>query len=305
MNALIAVGAFIAGVQAQIIGIASSGSKDTSLGRATNWLAFIGLTLDLIGTSTGVARALLLQAAIRRTHRLAVRLTGQIDGARHELSELLRRHSSNSNNSSEGTSEFESESKSDPTADARARALVTRSVPAISRVMALLAQDGRFGVQTAENITEIEEAGAAVLNALGSGSTRASPAHGLTNAGAWRRRVGSIRATMFWDFVLPHMHVQGLGHIPVASLAGGALGLLATVALLAASSQQRGVWISCTTIAVNTLTFAALPTTNAHTRKRSVLYDQVEEMLDICPPVEPPVYHGKDLDTLPPKEEDV
>jgi len=201
-----------------------------------------------------VARALLLQAAIRRTHRLAVRLAGQIDGARHELNELRRR----------------GDSVSDQAADARARAFITRSVPAISRVMALLAQDGRFGVQAAEHITEIEEAGAAVLDVLGSGSTRPTRAgsrlrsRSLMGAGVWRKRVGSIRATMFWDLVLPHMHVQGLGHIPVASLAGGALCLLASVALLAASSQQRGVWISCTVVAAGTLAYAALPTSSAH-----------------------------------------
>jgi len=125
------------------------------------------------------------------------------------------------------------------------------------------------------------------------------------NAKVWRKRAGSVRATVFWDLVWPHMHVQGLGHIPVASLAGGALCLLASVALLAAASQHRDVWISCTVIAAGTLMYAALPTTDARKRKRSVLYDQVEEMLDSCPPVEPPVYHGKDLDTLPPMEQDV
>ncbi|KAI0277056.1 hypothetical protein BGY98DRAFT_934655 [Russula aff. rugulosa BPL654] len=90
INSLVSVGAFIAGVQTQIVSLANN-NENTTLARATNWFAYVGLTLDLIGTSSGVARALLLQAAIRRSHRLVVRLTSQIDGARHQVRELQRR----------------------------------------------------------------------------------------------------------------------------------------------------------------------------------------------------------------------
>ncbi|KAH9042580.1 hypothetical protein EDB85DRAFT_1915769 [Lactarius pseudohatsudake] len=83
INALIAVGAFIAGVQAQLISVTYS-SNDTALGKATNWFGFVGLTLDLIGTSSSVT--------IRRSHHLAVRLPGQIDGARHAMREQQERH---------------------------------------------------------------------------------------------------------------------------------------------------------------------------------------------------------------------
>ncbi|KAH9177697.1 hypothetical protein EDB89DRAFT_1430818 [Lactarius sanguifluus] len=87
INALIAVGAFIAGVQAQLISVTYS-SNDNSLGKATNWFGFVGLTLDLIGTSASVVRALLLQQTIRRIHRLA----GHINGGRREMREQQERH---------------------------------------------------------------------------------------------------------------------------------------------------------------------------------------------------------------------
>lgn len=223
-------GAFIAGVQAQLIGI-TSGSNRTALNRATNWFAFVGLTLDLIGTSAGVARALLLQASIRRTHRLVVRLTGQIDGARHKVRDLQQR----------GV---------DLSVDPHARAFLTRSVRGISRVVALLAEDGRFG-QSAEEITEVKAAGAAALDALGSGLRKRGSKHLHLFRAMWLRKV-----------VLPHIHVEGLGYIPVASLTGGTLCLLVSVVLYAAASQPRSVWISCAAIFVCMLTSSLVPTTN-------------------------------------------
>lgn len=228
-------GAFIAGVQAQIIGIAE-GNENTTLARATNWFAFVGLTLDLIGTSSGVARALLLQAAIRRSHRLVVRLTSQIDGARHQVLELQRR----------GV---------DLSDDPRARAFLSRSVRTISRIVALLAEDARFGAQSAGDITEIEAAGEAALDALGS-----------TPVSSGRKSPRYLFQKMWFEFVLPHMHVEGLGHIPIVSLAGGALCLLMSVVLHAGNSQPRGIWITCSTIFVCMATFALLPTTNTHSK---------------------------------------
>ena len=244
-------GAFIAGVQAQIIGLTND-SNGTALGRATNWFAFVGLALDLIGTSSGVARALLLQAAMRRTHRLATRLTGQIDGVRHQLRQLQLR----------GTG---------LAADAHARAFLADSVRAISDAMALLAEDGRFGVQAAERIIEIEVAGELALGALGSlPRARARP--------WWRFNWGKqaphlFRALMLWNVDLSNVHVEGLGHIPVASLGGGALCLLTSVVLFAARSQERAVWISCTAIAVSMLICSIMPTTSVHSESISVLID--------------------------------
>lgn len=201
-----------------------------------NWFAFVGLTLDLIGTSSGVARALLLQAAIRRSHRLVVRLTGQIDGARHKVRELQRR----------GV---------DISDDPRARAFLMRSVRAISRIVALLAQDARFGMQSADNITEIEAAGEAALDALGSDPSSSGPKHR-----------NPFRTMWFGNFILPHMHVEGLGHIPILSLGGGTLCLLMSVMLYAGNSQPRGIWITCSTIFVCMITLAILPTTNSHSK---------------------------------------
>jgi hypothetical protein len=196
----------------------------------------MGLALDLIGTISGVARALLLQAAMRRTHRLTARLTAQIDAARHQLRQLQLRGG-------------------DLSADAHARSFLAGSVRVISRVMALLAEDGRFGVQAAERMVEIEAAGEAALEVLGS-RPRPRP--------WWRWRSGKhgphlLRALLLWNVDLPNVHVEGLGHIPVASLAGGTLCLLASVVLFAAVSQERGVWISCVAISVTMLVCSVLP----------------------------------------------
>jgi len=169
-----------------------------------------------------------------------------------------------------------------------ARAFLTRSVRAISRIVALLAEDERFG-QSADDITEIEAAGEAALDALSSGPSSSHRKHRYL-----------FRTMWFGNFVLPHMHVEGLGHIPVLSLAGGTMCLLMSVMLYAGNSQPRGIWISCSTIFVCMITCAMLPTTNSHKRKRAVLYNRVEETLQQCPRVQPPVYsdsfsHEKEL----------
>jgi len=221
-----------------VIGLENDANQ-TVLGRTRNWFAFVGLTLDLIGTSSGVARALLLQAAMRRTHRLVTRLTGQIDAARHQVRELQQR----------GV---------DLSADPAARAFLTSSVRAISRVAALLAEDGRFGVQSAEDVTEITAAGAAALDALG-----------LRSRSGGRKHPRLLRA-LWLGSVMPHTHVEGLGHIPVTSLAGGALCLLVSVVLFAAASQPRVVWISCATIFVGMFACSLVPTTNIHRKSISV-----------------------------------
>jgi hypothetical protein len=212
----------------------------------------MGLALDLIGTMSGVARALLLQAAMRRTHRLTARLTAQIDAARHQLRQLQLRGG-------------------DLSTDAHARSFLAGSVRVISRVMALLAEDGRFGVQVAERMVEIEAAGDAALDALGSGP-RPQPRPWWR----WHRRSGKrgphpLRALLLWNLDMPNVHVEGLGHIPVASLAGGTLCLLASVVLFAAVSQERGVWISCVAIAVSMLVCSFLPS-NPLSKSLSVLW---------------------------------
>jgi hypothetical protein len=180
---------------------------------------------------------------MRRSHRLVVRLTGQIDNARHQVRELQRR----------GV---------DLSDDPRARTVLTRSVRAISRIVALLAEDARFGVQSGGDITEIEAAGEAALDALGP-----SP-----SPSARKIRPYLFRKVWF-DFVLPHMHVEGLGHIPIVSLAGGALCLLMSVMLYAGSSQPRGIWITCSTVFVCMITLALLPTTNSHSKSLNAFGD--------------------------------
>ena len=169
-----------------------------------------------------MARALLLQAAIRRSHRLVVRLTGLIDGAQRQLRELRRR------------------GENIPV-DPHAGDFLTQAVRDISHIVRLLAKDERFGIQSTGVITSIETAVKAALDAQGS-----RPSSGL-----W-----------FQKFVLPHTQVEGLGHIPVLSLAAGTLGLFISVILFAAKTQPRDIWITCCSIFVGILTCAMLPTTN-------------------------------------------
>ena len=148
----------------------------------------------------------------------------------------------------------------DLSADPRARAFLSRSVRAISRIVKLLAEDGRFAAQSAEEITEINAAGAAALDALGP----------LSGAGR-RKDLHLFQTWWLWNFVvLPHIHVEGLGYIPVVSLAGGTLCLFVSVVLYAGASQPRVVWISCTTIFVCMLGSSILPTTNPHSKSMPV-----------------------------------
>ncbi|KAH9006493.1 hypothetical protein EDB86DRAFT_2824714 [Lactarius hatsudake] len=209
INALIAVGAFIAGVQAQLISVTYS-SNDNALGKVTNWFGFVGLTLDLIGTSASVVRALLLQQTIRRSHRLAVRLPGQIDGARHEMREQQERHAA---------------------------------------------------------------------DALGYRPCR--PSRGNWGVHLFRERIRGI---------LPNINVEGIGRVPIVSLAGGGLFLLVSMVLFAGASQPHAVWVSCASIAMGTLFWSIIPTTNPRKRSRAALYDHVEETSEHYPPVNPPVF---------------
>jgi hypothetical protein len=128
-------------------------------------------------------------------------------------------------------------------------------VRAISHIVALLAEDERFGVHSADDINEIKAAGEAALDALDALQS---------SSRRWKTRY--LFRMWFGNFVLPHIHVEGLGHIPVMSLAGGALCLLMSVMLYAGNSQPRGIWITCSTVFVCMLAFAIFPTTNSHSK---------------------------------------
>jgi hypothetical protein len=215
----------------------TSGSTSTVLERTANWFGFVGLTLDLIGTSSGVARALLLQAAIRRAHRLTARLTAQIDSMRHRLRELQLR----------GANTPE---------DASSRACLEH-VLFISRIAALLARDDQFGAQLAENAI------AAPIE-MGLDYTPGTLPRPLWPEPLRRGRhaLHTIHVTL-WRLVRQSVHVEGPGRIPIMSLASGALCLFVSVFLYAAKSQERGVWISCTTIAVSVLICSIFPNGNS------------------------------------------
>jgi hypothetical protein len=68
-----------------------------------------------------------------------------------------------------------------------------------------------------------------------------------------------MRALLLWNVDLQNIHVEGLGHIPVLSLAGGTMCLLASVVLFAAAQQERGVWVSCVVIAASMFVCSILP----------------------------------------------
>ena len=208
-------------------------SNSNALGKATNWFSFVGLTLDLIGTSSGVVRALLLQKAIRRSHHLAVRLSGQIDGARHEVRTQQERQRRSSSTAS---------------VDQHSRAFLTDSMRVISRAMAIFAEDGRFGVQTA----------------AGSGGAQAQVEHDPLGLGSLPSRgKGGIHPFREWVRGML-LNVEGVGHVPIVSLAGGGLCLLLSVILFAGASLPHAVWLSCTSIAAGMLLWSVIPATNPY-----------------------------------------
>ncbi|KAH9177696.1 hypothetical protein EDB89DRAFT_1430657 [Lactarius sanguifluus] len=167
--------------------------------------------------------------------------------------------------------------------DPRSRAFLADSMRGISRVMAIFAEDGRFGVQAAA--AAAAEGGAQMAtaavgsDALGHHSRR--PPRG-------KRGAHPFREWMWW--ILPHVNVEGIGRVPIVSLGGGGLCLLVSVVLFASASQPHAVWVSCASIAVGTLVWSIIPTTNPRKRSRAALYDHVEETLEHCPPVKPPVF---------------
>jgi len=176
----------------------------------------------------------MLQSTIRRSHRLVMRLTGLIAGAQLHLRKLHR---------------FGENTSVDP----RAGDFLRQAVCDISHIVTLLAEDERFGMQSTGVIIEIETAVKAALDAQGS---RPSSSR--------RKSYYVFGRRWFSKVVLPHTHVEGLGYIPVLSLAAGTLSMVISVMLYAAKTQPRDIWITCCSIFVCMLTCAILPTTDPH-----------------------------------------
>jgi hypothetical protein len=217
-------------------------SNSNSLGKATNWFSFVGLTLDLIGTSSGVVRALLLQKAIQRSHDLALAIGGRIDSARHEVraEQERQRHSTSAT----------------AAVDPHSRALLTNSMRGISRIMAIFAEDGRFGIQApAEGGT--------------TGALAPPPVVELDPLGILPSK-GGVRLFREWARGIL-LNVEGIGQVPIMSLAGGGLCLLLSVVLFAGASQPHAVWLSCTSIAASTLVWSVIPSTNPHSTSAPLL----------------------------------
>jgi hypothetical protein len=224
-------GAFIAGVQAQMIAVTYTFSS-TALYKATNWFGFMGLILDLVGASTGVVHALWLQQAIRHTDRIAVRLTSLINGARQELQVATGPGLTRSDPQVLTSLELKIEAISRVIDLLRIGHISLIFVPLFQAFAALYTVPILFDV-----IPEFE-----LLNLLGRGTEHAdSAALNLTQK--------------IFTYV-----VQGIG-APVASLAGGTLCLLVSVILFAGASQPPVVWISCIAIAVSMFTLSIISTT--------------------------------------------
>ncbi|KDQ58959.1 hypothetical protein JAAARDRAFT_56958 [Jaapia argillacea MUCL 33604] len=69
VNALIVVATFIAGVQTQIISLSYT-ADDTNLAKATNFIGFLGIILDILGAAGGVVHTIMLQGALQQLQRL-------------------------------------------------------------------------------------------------------------------------------------------------------------------------------------------------------------------------------------------
>jgi hypothetical protein len=69
--------------------------------------------------------------------------------------------------------------------------------------------------------------------------------------------------------------VQGPGYVPVISLIGGALCLIASVLLLAGASQPRYIWISCTSITAAMFAFTMIPPGITHSKWMDLSFLQV------------------------------
>ncbi|KAI0064319.1 hypothetical protein BV25DRAFT_1914521 [Artomyces pyxidatus] len=93
INSIILVSTFVAGVQAQIL--ASTYVKNqTTLNVVTNVFGFVGLTLDLLGTSAGAAQAISTRQSMARTEDILQHIARSLSEAQsrgQRLEELARR----------------------------------------------------------------------------------------------------------------------------------------------------------------------------------------------------------------------
>jgi hypothetical protein len=84
------------------------------------------------------------------------------------------------------------------------------SVQAISHIVALLTEDRRFGMQSGEDINKIKAVGAVALDMLG------------LDLGLWGwKHLHLFQRMWLGNVMLPHIHIEGLGYIPVMLLVGG------------------------------------------------------------------------------------
>ncbi|KAI0050393.1 hypothetical protein FA95DRAFT_622902 [Auriscalpium vulgare] len=255
VNSLIVVGAFIAGVQAQLLA-ATSNSNDSPLEVATNWFGFFGLTLDIIGTSTGVAHTIMLQASIRQSKAMVLQLTTRIDQAKQEIHSLLTKRKL---------------IRPDPQSEANL-AMTLRGIYVIASTLITADTNGVFG----------HKADHLVLNSLEHpGKTGAIPSfvsRVMTSyAGILVTLTGvsGVASSELWVF----------GQIPVAAMGFGAFMLLLSVLCYATQTQPRGIWICCVAITAMTVCTSSLPFGDPKRRKRAIVFGQVQDQLAYMPSV--------------------
>ncbi|KAL0958688.1 hypothetical protein HGRIS_014019 [Hohenbuehelia grisea] len=242
INALITVGAFIAGVQAQMISFTWE-SNNNSLQRTANWFSFAGLTLDIIGTAIGVIRTGSLQRSVRRTERVLNAVSGDLYRLQTRLNRLAARTASS--------------------ADRSARSALLSD---IERLMDELAHH----LKIFDEFVKYWELSLPMVGADNPLYTTESDAEM-----AWKPMEFLI--TLGGLLGLPQTVP---GQVPIVVMSGGIIFLLLSVILFAASSQPHAVWIACVILAAVALIWSeSLATFDLQRREKKRLHMKIEEML--------------------------
>jgi hypothetical protein len=224
VNALIAVAAFIAGVQSSII-LLTITLEQTPLGRATNTVAFVGLVLDVVGTFLGVIHAIVLQRRIKENTAVLTAMT-QVNTTLKAVQNLQDTAPSPEKVTSDQLREIGID---DPERHVqRAQELHDMLEDRFHRRNVL---GGPFGL--AQSVLQV-----VVL---------ANSAVGIN-----RIRVDTVLKSLF-----------GLGHTPLLAMALGVVALVVSVITFAAESAAlpSQVWVSCVAVLAGVIGLSLLPIT--------------------------------------------
>ncbi|KAI0048064.1 hypothetical protein FA95DRAFT_1659286 [Auriscalpium vulgare] len=258
VNALIVVGAFIAGVQAQILSF-TGGSNATALKAAANWFGFVGLTLDIIGAAAGVAHTIILQASMRQSQAMVQEVTARIAQTKDDVRNLLmqRRHSAFVDQHAE-------------------KHLEDKFRGLVNIAHTLIEEESAEQVHPIfSRVPGLAGASHALSRLLSPHGTPILSLTGLMGVSSALTRVASPAAPtrMFRD-------------IPVIVMGMGALCILLSVICYAVDSQPRAVWISCVVITGVTLCAQSLPIGDPHRKRRAEFFKKIDVQLDQMPRAE-------------------